>query len=284
MKEHSWSANLLLLITAMIWGGSFIVVKEALSLIHPLQVIAYRFTLAFIFLLAFYHKRALENWKDHLIPGVSLGFLLGSAFIAQTYGLSHTAPSTSAFITGLNVVLVAVFQAAFYRRTLPCSSIFGVLLATVGLSILTWNGRLLFSLGELLTLCCAVLFALHIVATGKVVSTHRAETITLYQSGAVALAAWILLLFCSPQLSKCTLLPLPAWPALIYLGFLSTGVAYLFQTLAQRRTTPVHTAIILSAEPAFAALFTVLLGYEELTCGLVLGGFLIIVGMILTSK
>lgn len=284
MKEHSWWANFFLLITSMIWGGSFIAVKEALNLVHPLQVIAYRFTLAFILLFMFYHKQAFENWKDHLVPGVCLGSILGSAFIAQTYGLSYSAPSTSAFITGLNVVLVAVLQATFYRRALPHSSIFGVLLATVGLSILTWNGRLQFSLGELLTLCCAVLFALHIVATGKIVSTCRAETITLYQFGAVALAAWILLLFCSPQLSKSMLLPLPAWPALIYLGFLSTGVAYLFQTLAQCRTTPVHTAIILSAEPVFATLFTVLLGYEELTCKLALGSLLILAGMILTSK
>lgn len=284
MKKQSWSADLFLLITAMIWGGSFIVVKEALSLIHPLQVIAYRFTLAFIFLFTLYHKQALQNWKDHLIPGIYLGSILGLAFIAQTYGLIYSAPSTSAFITGLNVVMVAVFQAAFYRRSLPFSSFLGVLVATVGLSILTWSGRLQFRLGDLLTLCCAVLFALHIVATGKIVSTYQAETITVYQFGAVALATWILLPFCSPQLSQSMLIPLPAWPALIYLGLLATGLAYLFQTLAQCRTTPVHTAIILSAEPAFAAVFTVLLGYETLTCQLVLGGFLILIGMILTSK
>lgn len=284
MKKQSWPADLFLLITAVIWGGSFIVVKEALNLIQPLQVIAYRFTMAFILLFILYYKQVLRNWKDHLIPGVYLGSILGLAFIAQTYGLIYSTPSTSAFITGLNVVMVAILQAVFDRKPLPFSSTLGVVGATIGLSILTWKGRLELNLGDLLTLCCAVLFALHIVATGKIVSNHRAEPLTVYQFGTVSIMAWIFLPF-GPQLySQGMIIPLKAWLALIYLGILATGIAFLFQTLAQRRTTPVHTAIILSAEPAFAALFTVLLGYEDLTSQLTLGGFFILTGMILTSK
>lgn len=284
MKKQSWPADLFLLITAVIWGGSFILVKETLNLIHPLQVIAYRFTMAFIFLFIFYYKQVLGNWKEHLIPGVYLGFILGLAFFAQTYGLIYSAPSTSAFITGLNVVMVAILQAFFYRKPFPFSSVLGVLSAAIGLFILTWNGRLDLNPGDLLTLCCAALFALHIVATGKIVSSRPAEPLTVYQFGTVSIMAWILLPF-GPQLySQGMNIPLQAWPALIYLGILATGMAFLFQTLAQRRTTPVHTAIILSAEPAFVALFTVLLGYENLSGQITIGGLFILTGMILTSK
>jgi len=279
MKTKLFQADFLLLITAFIWGGSFVIVKGALEVISPLQVIAYRFTLAFIFLSLFYAKTAFGRWRKYLFPGIYLGLLLGIAFTAQTYGLRYSTPSTSAFITGLNVVMVAVCEALFFRKKLPFFSGLGVLIATVGLSVLTWKGCPQFQIGDFLTLICALFFALHIVATGRLVTTRQAGPLTVYQFGTVSILAWIL---SSPHLEQ-AVVPAMAWPSLVYLGILSTALAFLFQTTAQRRTTPVRTAIILSTEPAFAALIAVVLGYEKISIKLTIGGLLILIGMILTS-
>lgn len=279
MKKRLFQADLLLLVTALIWGGTFVIVKQTLEIIQPLQVIAYRFTLAFLFLFLIYRRHAMGNIKKALVPGVFLGLLLGIAFITQTFGLKYTTPSTSAFITGLNVVMVALFEALFFKRRLPLYLIFGVIAATAGLFILTWSGKLEFKTGDFLTLLCALFFALHIVATGRMVSAHDPKALTVYQFGTVAVISWLLFV---PGLGTIKI-PGESWLPLLYLGIFATALAFFFQTTAQQKTTPTHTAVILSTEPAFAALIAFILGFEAFSLKLLAGGLLILSGMILTS-
>jgi drug/metabolite transporter (DMT)-like permease len=279
LKKHFYQANLLLIITALVWGSSFIIVKDSLELLHPMQIIASRFTLAFFITFLAYHRTVFQNWRSSLLPGIILGIILILGFTTQTIGLKYTSPSTSALLTGLNVIFVALFDSILSKKKLPTRSLLGIITATIGLTFITWTGRPTLGLGDLLTIACAVFFALHIIATGQAIKFYDPKALVVIQFAFVAIFSWLLIPSSLPPINY----DLKIGCSLIYLGIFSTGLAFFCQTLAQRLASPVHTAIILSTEPAFATLFSVSLGYEPLTFKLVVGGLLIITSMILSS-
>ncbi|HBK68978.1 MAG TPA: hypothetical protein DDZ91_10075 [Firmicutes bacterium] len=279
MQKNFWQANLLLLITALIWGSTFIIVKESLKTLHPMQIIAYRFTLAFFFIFLLYHRAFFQNWRSSLLPGIGLGLILALGFTTQTIGLKLTSPSSSALITGLNALIVALLESLINKKKLSRSSLLGILTATIGLTFITWSGQPRLELGDLLTLVCAVFFALHIVATNKALINCDPRTLIVIQYAVVALVCWCFV----PTKLLSNNYEVKIWFSLLYLGLLATGLAFLFQTLAQRRASPIHTAIILATEPAFASILSIGFGYEPFTLKLITGGVLMIVGMILSS-
>ncbi len=278
LKNNFYQANLLLFITALVWGGSFIIVKDSLELLHPMQIIAFRFTLAFFITILIYH-RTLHNWHSSLLPGIVLGIILILGFITQTIGLKYTSPSTSALLTGLNTILVAFFDAILSKKKLQPRSRLGIITATFGLTFITWTGKPTLGLGGFLTLACAFFFALHIIATAQAIKIYDPKALVIIQFAFVAIISWLLIPSNPPPIN----FNLKIFFPLVYLGIFSTGLAFFCQTYAQRLASPVHTAIILSTEPAFAALFSVSLGYEPPTLKLLFGGILIITGMILSS-
>ncbi|HYH02336.1 MAG TPA: EamA family transporter, partial [Bacillota bacterium] len=118
MKRLFSTADALLLITTFIWGWSFIIIKWSVAAIDPYFFIFCRFTLALLVLAILFRTKLVKHWKECLPVGAILGLVLGLAFIAQTLGLKLTTASASGFITGLNVILVAIF-AALADRKLP---------------------------------------------------------------------------------------------------------------------------------------------------------------------
>ncbi|HHT48398.1 MAG TPA: DMT family transporter [Firmicutes bacterium] len=281
MPTNYYSA-LLLFFIALIWGGSFIIVKESLTVLSPLAVIALRFTLAFCFLFLVYRRTVGRHWRTTLRPGFGLGIILTLAFATQTIGLKFTTPSVSALLTGMNGIFVALLEAFFYQKKPALLSLLGLITATFGLALITWPSsarQLQLNPGVLLTLACALFFAWHIVATSRAVTRYNPQTLTVIQFAVVALTAWC---FAPPGIPSLHL-KLQTWGALFYLGLLATAIAFLCQSVAQRRITPVMTAVILATEPAFATLFSIVFGYEPLTWKLVLGAFFMISGIILSA-
>jgi drug/metabolite transporter (DMT)-like permease len=270
----------LLLLTAMIWGGTFMIVKTSVAVLHPLAVIAHRFTLAFIFLFLIYHKAVRQNWRQCFPSGFTLAVILFFAFTTQTFGLKYTTPAISALLTGLYGIFVALIEAFIYRKTLTPPVLFGLLAATFGLTLITWPSvHLSINPGVLPTIVCAFLFAWHIVVTDRAVTQHDPKTITVIQFAFVAIFAW-----CSaPLWGQIIPFDFKIWGALIYLGIPATALCFFFQTLAQRQVPPVQTAVILATEPAFATLYSLLFGYELLTWNLVAGALFMIGGLILSA-
>ena len=220
-----------------------------------------------------------RHWRENSGPGLILAGILFGGFVLQTYGLRYTSASASGFITGLNVVLVALIAAATHGRRLPSRTLFSVILATLGLFALSWqSGNWHFGVGDLLTMGCAVFFALHIVATGYLAPGRDPVVLTALQFAGVALGSLMLHFMTGGGL----VVPRGSgWLALGYLGLAATGFAFLIQTAAQRRTPPVDTAVILSTEPLFAAAIAVLLGGEQMTAPLALGGLAIFAATLL---
>jgi drug/metabolite transporter (DMT)-like permease len=209
---------------------------------------------------------------------VVLGALYGVAQILQTAGLAHTPASVSGFITGMYVVATPIFAALLLRTHINAWTWAAVALATAGLGVLTLDG---FSIGygEALTLVAAMLYALHIVGLGAWSRPQEALGISIVQ---IIVIAVICLVSAAPGG-----LVLPDntqdWLAVLYMAAFAGAFALVGQTWAQAHLAATRCAIIMSMEPVFAALFAVLLGGEDPTTRMLLGGAMVLSAMLIVE-
>ena len=273
--------RILLLLSALFWGGTFVVVKQAVAAADPILFIGARFLLAAIMLVVIFPRVLRRNLRDALRPGITLGLMLTAGYITQTLGLQLTTATASGFITGLSIILVTVFDILITRKSPGIPALTGVICGTIGLLLLSFRGgRLEFATGDLLTLACAFAFALHITLTGRYAPKCEPIALSTVQFTVVA----VICLTYSLLFKQQPLTPLwSVWPAVAFTGIFASGLAFLFQTMAQRHVSTVQTAIILAAEPLFAALFGRLVLKEQTGWVLIAGGLLIVSGMILSA-
>jgi drug/metabolite transporter (DMT)-like permease len=266
-----------LLVVVLIWGSTFVIVKNSLASVGPFVFIASRFWIAAGVLLVGWLLRRSRVSGELVRDGVITGLLLWFGFVTQTIGLSTTEASKAAFITGLNVVLVPLFAGVLLRQPPTRAAVLGVGLATVGLAVMTLDVSLGLAVGDAWVLACAVGFALHIVAISHYVPRYPALAFTLVQLLTVASLSTVAALV----LERGALVP-PAntLPAVLYMGLVATAVVFGLQTWAQRYTTATHTALIFALEPVFAAIFAMLVANEVLEAREWIGGGLILLGML----
>ncbi|MDQ3616534.1 MAG: DMT family transporter [Actinomycetota bacterium] len=260
------------------WGSTFYLIKDLLDRVPVLDFLAVRFAIASValFLLA---PRALGRLsagaRNH---AVALGLLYGVAQILQTAGLAHTPASVSGFITGMYVVSTPVLAALILRTRITAVTWGAVALATVGLGVLTLNG---FSVGygESITLVAAFLYALHIVGLGAWTNAREAMGMTIVQLLVITALCFAV------TAPDGIVLPsnAPDWWAVIYMAVFAGALALAGQTWAQAHLPPTRAAIIMSMEPVFAALFAVLLGGEQLTARMLVGGLLVLTAMLVVE-
>jgi len=264
-----------------------VTVKEATATFPIFTFLALRFWIAAAALLAAtawrWRRRRLSpaavSFDGRAVwAGVLVGLALFAGYAFQTFGLRLTTPAKAGFLTGLSVVMVPLFSALMLRRPPDRSAVSGVLLATAGLALLSLQGDLSVAAGDLIVLCCAVAFALHIVALGFFAPRMDALLLATVQVVVVAvLSLAAALIFERP------LPPAPAyvWGAALFTGLAATALAFGIQTMAQRFTTPTHTALIFAMEPVWSGVFSYILTGERLGqraligCGLILAGMLI---------
>lgn len=282
-------ADMLLLLVALVWGSTFVIVKQALAEIRPLAYLAVRFALACLLLLPFYGRRVVAGGRACLAQGTMIGLFLFLGYAFQTTGLQWTTAGKTGFITGMSVVIVPLLSVALLKQTPRRDSVVGVGLAVAGLAVLTLKDSLVPGRGDLFVLACAGCFALHIIAVGKY-SGHTgadAGALATVQIGAAsvfaALASGLAEKDYWQGIGGLTGIPDAAWPAIIATAIFATAGAFLVQNLAQRHTTPTHTALLFSMEPVFAAVFAYLLAGESLGVRGALGGLLMLAGMLVAE-
>ncbi|MEW6758338.1 MAG: DMT family transporter [Acidobacteriota bacterium] len=270
---------LALVAVTAIWGWSFLLVKESVAAYPVFPFLAVRFTLAAAILSPFLLRRLRAVTPDAVRGGVLMGTALFSGYAFQTLGLLYTSAAHSGFITGLFVILTPVFQVALTRKSPPAGTWAAVVLATGGLGFLSWpRGGEPFNLGDLLSVCCAAVYAVHLLLTSHMARRHDTGVLTLAQVATVAVLAWI---FSVPGLGSVWPIPSPALRGILLTALLATALAYYVQTTFQRHTSPIQTAVIFTMEPVFAGLFAVLLGGEHLGARGLMGGALIVAAMLL---
>ncbi len=273
-----WQADLTLGLIALIWGSTFVVVQNALDAVGPLTFVALRFSLASVFLVALFFRRAQRVTRAELRAGGLIGVWLAGGYVFQTIGLQMTTTAKAGFITGLSVVIVPVLATVLLRRPPGRGAVAGIIAATVGLACLTLNKNLRVETGDLWVLACAFAFALHIVSVAYFSPRYDSMRLSIVQIGAVAiLATGAGFAYETPSLD----LPAKTWGAIAFTGVLATALVFSLQVYVQRFTTPTHTALLFSLEPVFAAFFGwwwagEILGLREMVgCGLILAGMIV---------
>lgn len=281
-----------LLTVALIWGSGFVATDLALGNLTATQVMAVRFVIAAIFIgVLFGHRTRLAFDSLTIRRGIFLGIFLNLSFLAQTVGLVFTTPSKNAFLTAVNVILVPFIAAIFARGShkVERSGVIGALLAVVGIGLISLNLDGTVNIGDLLTLLCAVGFAFHIYFTGDFVRRGSdAIALTILQLSTAAVlslaAVGIETLFGLSQVKDTA----PVTPALsilaaVYLGLLSTGVAFLLQTVAQQWTTQTRAAILMSTESVFGTLMSALFLHEQLTLRAIIGSAVVFAAILVAE-
>ncbi|MDI9515013.1 MAG: DMT family transporter [Clostridiaceae bacterium] len=282
-------ADLSILSITVVWGSSFILMKNITENIPYYAYLFLRFSIAGIILAMIFARQMGKINRKALIQGTIIGFTLFAGMSLQYVGLNYTSASHSAFITGLNVVMVPVISAFYLKKKPPVRAAIGVLLATTGLFLLSGGFSGDWNIGDTLTLLCAVCFALQIIFIDKFTQESDARHLAVVQIFSAAVMYGILwagygLLTQPVSIAINSRVILTA----LYTGALGTAFAYSVQTIAQQYTTPTRTALLLTFEPVFGALFALTIPgpggiTEKLTLSTAMGCLLIFVGMMVTE-
>jgi drug/metabolite transporter (DMT)-like permease len=275
-----------LLLNTVLWGATFVLVKQALDDISPVFFLALRFCLATAALLAAfaYFGRpslfSLVTWKT-VSAGALSGTFLFAGFILQTLGLRLSSAAKSAFLTGLTSVMVPLLAALVYRIRPRLSEIAGVLVATAGLGLMTLPGAIgPISPGDLLTILCAIGFAAHIVTLGHFSERMSFEVLSIMQVGAAGM--WALALLGWSEFPRVVWRPAVV-SAVVISGLLCTALAFTIQAWAMQYTTATRAALIFMFEPVVAWMTSYFWVGEGLSRRGAAGAALILLGILLVE-
>lgn len=271
-----------LLLMAMLWGSTLIVMKNTYAHMDPASLLSSRFIMAALAFGIVFPKAWKASWKT-IRSGVVLGFLFGAGQILQALGLTGTTASVNGFITGLYVVITPLLAALFLGRKVTKPVWVAVGFATVGLGSLAIDPSALstgLGTGELLTFLGAVAYASHIVATGKFATPNNVASLGLYQTLTIAVMAT---LFAAPG---GIILPsgISDWIAIAYLGIICGTVTVFLQSWAQTRVDATRSAVIMCTEPMWSAVFAVGIAGEVFTGQMILGAIAIMAAMFLVVR
>lgn len=282
-RKNQMGASLALVLVSVIWGSGFIAVDLVQSVAWTTnQIMAARFGVAaLVMLLALRDKLKLSS-KREIFGGVVAGILLYLSFYLQTLGQGLTTVSNTAFFTATNVVMVPFLSWPILKKRPRLKTILFTMLSLAGVAVLSYTGGS-FSLnaGDFLILLCALTFAMHITFLEKAGRGTDAGIINFYQIATAAVISAVVFLFDRQSLEafqfSAGVLPV------IYLGIVSTCLCYFLQTKAQQYLPAAVAGVILSLEGLFGSSFSVLLGLENLTASLVIGGILVILATVLMN-
>lgn len=279
-------ADLLLLLTAAIWGFAFVAQRMGMDHMGPFTFNALRFSLGALSLLPLHawqrrHKKesARPSQKRIFVPIILTGLTLFAGASLQQIGLVGTSAGKAGMITGLYVILVPLLALLWGQRTHPAHWI-GALLAVAGLYLLSVQGSIRVSPYDLVVLAGAFAWAFHVHLVARYVKVVGPIRLAIFQFAICGLlSAGGAVLFETIQFSG---IRDGLWP-ILYGAFLSVGVAYTLQVVAQRTADPTHAVVILSLEGAFAVLGGWWILGESFTERVLLGCLLILTGTLVSQ-
>jgi drug/metabolite transporter (DMT)-like permease len=254
VARHPRAGDLAIVGAALCFGGTFLVVQDAVAEAQPIPFLAVRFTIGALVLWPVAARR--PSSPGELRDGLAGGLALLTGYLLQTIGLQYTNSATSAFITYLLVVIVPVLGIVVHRTRPHVTTVVGVALAVAGLVLLTSpGGSRGFGRGELLTLGCAFAFAVHVLVLGTTAHRHDPIRLATIQVALVGLACAVPGFWLGGYR-----LPASAFVAALGTGVIATAGAFALQISGQRSVPPSRAALILLLEPVSAAALAELKG------------------------
>lgn len=280
-------ADVSLVLCSLLWGSTFVVVKNSLDHVSVFLFLAVRFTLAAALMAAFRPRALRRLQRDELLAGAALGFFMFCGYAFQTAGLQYTTPAKSGFVTGSSVVLVPLLLAIFWGKRLTAWVYGGAAAAAIGLYFLTVpaEGIAHLNRGDLLTFAGAAFYAIHIILVGEYTREHGAAALSILQVAACAVLAWGGT--AGAHISGLEPARLAfGWELVLGItvcAIFATAVAFSIQLWAQQYTTSSHAAIIFTLEPVFAVISSYLLIGERLGARAILGAAFVLVGILVAE-
>lgn len=261
MSTSNIKGNIILMLTAFIWGTAFVAQSVGMDYVGPFTFIASRYIIGGIFLIPCIFildkvnkddrkQKSKSNNKTLITGGCLCGAALFVASSFQQVGIQYTTVGKSGFITALYIIIVPMIGLLF-KRKVSLRIWVSAFISLIGLYLLSINESFSISRGDFLILICAFCFSIHILVIDKysnLVDGVRMSCIQFFVAGLLGIISMII--FEKPQINDI----LAAYNPILYAGIMSSGVAYTFQIIGQKYTSPVLATLIMSLESVFAAL------------------------------
>lgn len=281
MTKKSIAADGLLLLTAIIWGSAFVVVKNALDSFAPALLVGIRFLLAFFLALFAFRRHLHRITARDVFHGAVTGSLLGLAYIVQTIGLTYTTAGKNAFLTATYVLLVPFGERIVFGERLKIRHYFcaGLMLTGIGLlSLSKESGGINF--GDFLSFICGIFFAAHMMVIPRFQKQTNMYLLIILQFLFCSALAFLWHAFFEPH-TAFVLTGKGVWE-LVYLVVFSTTLGMSLQNIGESMTRASHAAMILSLESVFGVVFSAIFLREKITPWM-LAGFTLILAAIMIS-
>jgi drug/metabolite transporter (DMT)-like permease len=285
--DRKLRADVSLMFCSLIWGVTFVVVKNALDHTSVFVFLAARFTLAAFLMAAFRPSVLRKIDREEVFAGLRLALFMFAGYAFQTTGLQYTTASNSGFVTGSSVVLVPLLLGIFWGRRLAYWLYAGAFAALIGLYFLTVpvEGLRYLNYGDVLTFVAAGLYAVHIILVGEFSGEHSVSALSLIQVTGCAAMAWVM----TGTGAAIDWQPVRfewRWELLVAIGVctvFATAVAFTVQLWAQQYTSPSHAAILFALEPVFAGIASYFVLQERLSGRAMIGAGLVIFGIVIAE-
>jgi drug/metabolite transporter (DMT)-like permease len=243
LRSHSLRHDALLVLVTLIWGSTFLIVKNAVRLSGPFTYLTLSYGIGSLTLAIIFHKRLRHITRTELLSGLALGMILFTGYALQTIGLQYTTVSKAGFITGLSIPLVPVFAFLLLRQKPTQGAIIGFMLSLTGLFLISFNDKfnLVFGLGEILILGAAIAFALHIVNVSRFAPNVDAINLAIVQLTVTSLLSLIAM----PIAREPFVMPsLAVWASVLFMGVVDVAFTLSAMIWVQQLVSGTRAALI----------------------------------------
>ena len=316
MKNRKLLGNLLLLLTAMIWGTAFVAQRVGMDSIEPITFNAARMWLAAVAIgsAAFLTRRnrqnnrqkrqmpkdsekqinadgaagavtglgdpAQERRRNTLIGGICCGCFLTAASLFQQMGIVYTTAGKAGFITALYMLFVPILSFILFKKKNTWLVWTGVLIGVIGMYLLCITDGFSLTYGDMLVCICALLFSCHILCCDHFVRLGNPLFISAIQFTTVAVISSVAAFIAEePSWQKVISAAIP----ILYCGIVSGGIGYTLQMIAQKYTDPTIASLLMSLESVFAVIAGALLLGERMTARELAGCIIMFAAIVLVQ-
>lgn len=269
-----------LLVTTLIWGTSFFILKNTLDVVPTLYVLAFRFCGAAALLCLIGIRELKKIDKIYLIGGTIMGVTMLAAYVLQTFGLAMTTPGKNAFLTATYCVIAPLLGWAIYKNRPDRYNVSAAVICIVGIGFISLGDDLSINTGDALTLCCGFFFALQILAIEKYTQGRNVLLLTMIQFAVAGILAAIFAFATTPVPTE---IPGGTLLSMLYLCVMCSAVCYVLQIFGQKHTSASGAAVIMTLESVFGAIFSGLFYHEKFTARLIIG-FALVFAAVLISE
>ena len=270
-------ASIVLAVVALVWGTTYAVIKDTLSVVQPFSLMMFRFGFSALILSMMYLKKFKIIKSVDLKRGIIIGIFMFLAFYFLIVSIRFTTASKFSFIVGAYVLIVPFLSWIINKTKLDRYAIVGAILATIGLAFLTMEKGAVFNLWDLVAGCCSFFFAAHMIAIEKYSGDSDPILLTIIQF--ITTAVLFIILTGIKEGYDFTVLPEIKW-TLGYLVIISTIIPFAIQNIVQRYISSTSTALILTLQSAFGSIFAVYYLDERMTKQMIIGCLLTFIAIV----